>query len=284
LDVTLYIQKVALSYQQYVFEKEFHDKLVRCVPLASEFYFQSAKVHFLACITHFENGVLKIVNLEQDSSNAKRKEQINTVHKHLQKVYSKTERFLYAQLSKKNAYKEEFKELLDLLGCYKFLLHFTMNEDYEENRMVLSIKMHAQTHHLRFFFGFQTVTYYNDLLNRYKKSIEKKHHLVDSDEWGNVCFTQALFFLNCSSILSYNNNTLGIDKLNEAMRIYQKTNNPRNHLCMQYFNRTSQDVQNVLKTNVIDFDIEKLLSSVPGLAGFANLGFQSVALYNSKPS
>jgi len=68
------------------------------------------------------------------------------------------------------------------------------------------------------------------------------------------------------------------------MRIYQKTNNPRNHLCMQYFNRTSQDVQNVLKTNVIDFDIEKLLSSVPGLAGFANLGFQSVALYNSKPS
>ncbi len=285
LDVTLYIQQIAFAYQQYMYESQLQKNLFRCVPLSSEFYIQSAQIHFHTCIKHLENGIMKIMTLKRDRIIKKRQEKIETVYAHLKKVYAKTERFLYAQLSKKTAYKQNFEEYLNLLFCFDYLLHSSM--DITSNlkcEAILAINMENQNHHLRHFFNFSSESSYREIMTKSKKKFEKRDHIVDCEKWGNLCFTQALFFLNCLSNFSYDDTLLGEEQLTEAMRVYKKTKNPRHAVCAQYFNRTSHEETSHLNTSVVEFDLTKLLSSVPHLAGYAYLGFESIALFNSVPS
>ena len=276
LDVTFFVQQVCYFYHQFDMEKLHYQKLVKCIPMSSEFYIQTVSLHFHASCKYMENLMMDILLMQRSEED---EEQIELNQAVLKKCLRQTKRFLYRELSKKHGYDEKLENMLDILSCYAFVVETINDEEGPDISYLLQLKMKHQVSHLRYFFercsDDLTLSSYNDKLTTIKIAMEREAHRQDVEKWANLCFTHGLFFVILSAYVD-----LGEEKLKEAMRVYKKTKNDRAAICHKFLNYGRQSKPTLLNKSHVEFDVPKLLSSVPNLAGLAHLGQQSILKYN----
>ena len=182
-------------------------------------------------------------------------------------------------MSKKHNYREQLEKFLDILSCYAFIVETINDEEGPDISYLLQLKMKQHSFHLRYFFerctNDITLFSYNATLSTTKMAMEKEAHRQDVEKWANLCFTHGLFFVILTAYVD-----LGEERLKEAMRVYKKTKNDRAESCFKFLNYGRQSKPTLLNLSHVEFDVPKLLSSVPHLAGLAHLGQQSILKYN----
>ena len=277
LDVTFFVQQVAFFCSRFDVEKQQYQKLVKCIPMSCEFYIQTVSAHFHASCKQMENLMMDILIMQRDDNvNEDEIEMKQTV---LKKCLGQTKRFIYRELSKKHNYREQLEKFLDILSCYAFIVETINDEEGPDITYLLQLKMKQHSFHLRYFFerctNDITLFSYNATLSTTKMAMEKEAHRQDVEKWANLCFTHGLFFVILTAYVD-----LGEERLKEAMRVYKKTKNDRAESCFKFLNYGRQSKPTLLNLSHVEFDVPKLLSSVPHLAGLAHLGQQSILKYN----
>jgi hypothetical protein len=103
------------------------------------------------------------------------------------------------------------------------------------------------------------------------KILKGKSRMVETEQWGNVCFTLFLMF----EILG-KQNALAIDWLENAEKNYKINNSPRLPVCLHYKNKDIKFTTVSHETTPQTVDIPKLLKENIKIATLIKLGIISI--------
>jgi hypothetical protein len=280
LDILFYQQQIFYFYNVYNRETLAFEKIFKSVPMKSEFYKQTFVLHFESTIYKTENYLCQALCLKTFGTRDDLPF-LSSVIRQTLSILKEEKRFVYKCLATDQLHETEFEKNLIFLEiyivCVERVGRCTVFYSLREKLRCFALQLTNHSHFLKCFLNhitqphFYNVHYFDREMDICHKILKGKSRMVETEQWGNVCFTLFLMF----EILG-KQNALAIDWLENAEKNYKINNSPRLPVCLHYKNKDIKFTTVSHETTPQTVDISKLLKENIKIATLIKLGIISI--------
>jgi len=207
LDILYYQQNVFMYHNVYRNENLAFQKLFAVVPVKSQFYIMSFKLHIKSFVYKTENDLFKVLCLKRSSNQTQASRDL-MMRSLIEIEYNlrKEKRFVHSCLSVRQVYEEVFEFSLALLEVY-FLCYLMLKRTESESPTISRAKAEILAHQLKLKSDYRAVFFrhlsdsdFFDMpyvvreMNRTKEHLQTTERMYNNEHWGNICFTMFLLF------------------------------------------------------------------------------------------
>lgn len=248
--------------------------------MKSEFYKQAFVLHFESTIYKTENYLCQALCLKTFGTRDDLPF-LSSVIRQTLSILKEEKRFVYKCLATDQLHETEFEKNLIFLEiyivCVERVGRCTVFYSLREKLRCFALQLTNHSHFLKCFLNhitqphFYNVHYFDREMDICHKILKGKSRMVETEQWGNVCFTLFLMF----EILG-KQNALAIDWLENAEKNYKINNSPRLPVCLHYKNKDIKFTTVSHETKPQTVDIPKLLKENIKIATLIKLGIISI--------
>jgi hypothetical protein len=279
----LHYQQIMYSYLCFFPEEEVAClKILKCVPINSQFYIQSYNAHQKSFSYMIESKLGKVLcyknALAQTQPN---RDYMFRLINEIERIITKEKQLIHKCLTVKQNYELNFEIGLVLCDIYSLCLQKikvgSVSTIAAEKLNFIAFQFARFQDYRSIFFrcvaqpNFYDAFYFEREMNKIKTNIENQRCLVNSERWANVCFGLFILFQTIA-----NEPNRALDWLDESCTILVKCNSDRALLCKQFKNKTVSFPRKVYNKDRKVCDIGQLLTEEKKVAEYTKLGLVSI--------